>query len=744
MAHANGNGRNGGNGNGNGNGRPRFDARARARRRRRERLQRARNARRAVLAVALIAALAVGAAVATASFTGVEAFRTSCTLESLQEVAIGQNSFVYAANGSFLGTIPAENNRQPLEYSEISPWLTKATVAIEDQRFWEHHGLDYESIARAAFANFQAEDVVQGGSTITQQLVRNLYQPVGTERTLKRKLKEACLALKLEQAWSKDRILETYMNQIYYGNRAYGVEAAAQTYFSKSAREVTLPEAALLAGLPQLPSFYDPFSRPQEAFARRNDVLKAMRDTGSISEQQYREAVATTIELKPGKLYTEIKEPFFFSFVRDQLIAKYGANRVRAGGLRIYTTIDRRFQKLAEDAIRQTLNEPTDPASAIVAINPRNGAIRAMVSVLPGKRRTQFNLAAQGRRQAGSSFKTFVLTEAIRRGINPDTTSYVSAPFTWQPDPQSEPWNVHTYDNSYYGPSSLTVSTLRSDNSVYARLTLDLGPESVVRMAHALGVRSPLKPVASIGLGSNDVSVLDMASAYATLAAGGVYHEPMAIRKVVLPSGEVDREAGWGTPKPKRVIPDGVAYQVTRILEMNVHSGTGTRAYFGRPAAGKTGTTDDHTDAWFCGYTPTLATAVWVGYPNAKIEMTNVHGISVAGGTFPAIIWNLFVSQALANTPVAEWPLPRQEVVWRPWKGQYQLQGDTSTTETATTESTKTETGPATTKEEEPTTPPPTVTVPTEPPPSTTEPPPSTTEPPPGGTTAPPPPPPPP
>jgi penicillin-binding protein 1A len=269
-------------------------------------------------------------------------------------------------------------------------------------------------------------------------------------------------------------------------------------------------------------------------------------------------------------------------------------------------------------------------------------------------------------------------------------------------------------------------------------LTLDLGPESVVKMAHALGIRSPLSPVASIGLGSLDVSVLEMASAYATLAAAGVYHEPMAIRRVEFASGEVDRATGWGSPKPKRVIPDGVAYQVTRILEQNVQSGTGTGAYFGRPAAGKTGTTDDHTDAWFVGYVPQLSTAVWVGYPNAKIEMTNVHGIAVSGGSFPATIWNLFMSAALSGVEVLDWPLPKQQVVWRPWKGQYQFKGDTSTTETATTETAETETKSQTTQPP-PSQPPPTVTVPTEPPP--TEPPPPTTEPPPPTTEPPPPPP---
>jgi penicillin-binding protein 1A len=674
VAAPNGNGRNGNGRNGNGDAaRPANGIRTGRRRRERQR----RHGPGGWLAALALVLLTLGgaAAVATMALSGVNEFRNSCDLASLEEVRIGQNSFVYAADGSFLGTIPAENNRQPVKLEQMSPWLGKATVAIEDQRFYSHRGLDYEGIIRAAFENYQARDVVQGGSTITQQLVRNLYQPVLSERTLERKLKEACLALRLDNAWSKERILQTYMNQVYFGNRAYGVEAAAQTYFSKPARDLTLAEAALIAGLPQAPSLYDPFRNEREAWRRRGDVLAAMLETGSITRAQYEAAMQARIALRPGTLYTKIREPYFFSFVREQLIAEYGANRVRAGGLRVYTTIDPRFQRLAVRAIRSTLTEPEDPAAAIVAINPRNGAIRAMVSVAPGRQRSQFNLAAQGKRQAGSSFKTFALTEAIRRGVNPDSTSYVSAPFTWQPDPQSEVWEPKTYDGSYYGLSSLTAATLRSDNSVYARLTLDLGPESIARTAHQMGVRSTLQPVASIGLGSNDVSVLDMASAYATLAAGGVYSRPIAIRRVVLPNGEVDRRAAWGKAKQQRVFPDGVAAEVTRILGQNMLSGTGTGAYFGRPAAGKTGTTDEHTDGWFCGYTPTLSAAVWVGYPNATIEMTNVHGIAVTGGSFPATIWNLFVSEALAPTPVVDFAPPRQEVAWQPWRGQYQLVG---------------------------------------------------------------------
>jgi penicillin-binding protein 1A len=655
------------------NGDPRRRPRPRSRRQRQRRFrERAASKRLAVFGVAgfLLAVLGI---VAAAAFTGVSAFASSCSLSALDEVAIEQNSFVYAADGSLLGSIPAERNRQPLRLAEMSDWLEKGTVAIEDRRFYDHSGLDFEGIVRAALKNVESGEIVQGGSTITQQLVRNLY--ISNERSLKRKVKEACLALKLERSWSKDRILETYLNQVYFGSHAYGVEAAAQSYFSKHASELDLAESALLAGLPQAPSLFNPFQRPDEAVRRRNAVLRAMLVGGEIDRAQYDDAVAKPLLLQAGELYTRIREPYFFSFVREQLIAEYGGARVRSGGLRIYTTLDRRFQRLARQAITDTLNEKGDPASAIVSINPRNGAIRAMASVIPGRPNVQFNLAAQGRRQAGSAFKTFVLVEAIRRGINPDSTYYVSAPFHWQPDPQSEAWDVKTYDNSYYGSSSITSSTLRSDNSVFARLTLDLGPASIVDIARAMGIETKLQPVASIGLGSNSVSVLEMASAYATLAAGGIHSEPMAIRKVILPNGKEDGEAGWGRPQRRIVLPDGVASEVTRILAQNLRSGTGTGAYFGRPAAGKTGTTDNHADAWFVGYTPTLVTGVWVGYPNAQIEMGNVHGITVSGGSFPASIWKLFMEPALYSTKPVDFPPPTQAAVWEPFRGQYQYQG---------------------------------------------------------------------
>src|SRR5207248_6024249 len=320
--------------------------------------------------------------------------------------------FVYASDGSLLGSIPADKNRTRVALRGVSFWTRKATVAIEDHRFYEHGGVDYQGILRAAWSDLRAGHVVQGGSTITQQLVRNLY--ISKERTFKRKLKEACLAIKLSRRWSKDRILAEYMNQVYYGNHAYGIEAAAQTYFSKHARNLWLAQAALLAGLPQAPSVYDPFHRPADALARRNEVLRALFKSRDITQRQLESAlVQRKLDLHAGRLYTRIREPYFFSFVREQLIAKYGANTVRSGGLRVYTTIDPRLQRAARKAIKDTLYYSNDPAAATVQINPANGAIRAMHAVTPGLSGNQFNLAAQARRQAGSTFKAFVLTAAV-------------------------------------------------------------------------------------------------------------------------------------------------------------------------------------------------------------------------------------------------------------------------------------------------------------------------------------------
>jgi len=649
-------------------------------RRSRRRRFRGKGRRKRRTTLVFVTLLIIVLAVIASGVGAVAKFRSDCTLKDLKAVQIGENSFVFAANGSLLGAIPAERNRTPVALWRVSPWMRKATVSIEDRRFYEHGGVDYEGIARAAWKDLRAGHVVQGGSTITQQLVRNLY--ISKERTLNRKVKEACLAIKLSRARSKDWILAQYMNQVYYGNHAYGIEAAAQTYFSKHAHELTLDEAALLAGLPQAPSVYDPLHRPSMAIVRRDAVLRAMRNSGAITQARYLKAVSRrNLQLRPGKLYTRIREPYFFSYVRDQLIGEYGANTVRTGGLRVYTTINPRLQLAARKAITDTLYLRDDPAAAVVSINPASGAIRAMTAVTPGRTGNQFNLVAQARRQPGSTFKTFVLAAAIEQGMNPSTTYYTSAPFHYQPDPYTPAWDVQTYDHSYSGSVSVASATLASDNTVYAQLTLDVTPEKVAEMAHKLGVRSNLDVVPAMGLGADAISPLDEASAYATLAAGGVYSKPMAIRKVVLANGREDTDAGWGQPQRSRVIGDGVAYEVTRILEQNVLGGTGVGAYFGRPAAGKTGTTDNHADAWFSGFVPQLETTVWVGYPQGEIPMENVHGISVAGGTFPATIWKLFMESAMENAPALTWRAPLDPVQWRSFtQGQYGSSTSPSTT----------------------------------------------------------------
>jgi penicillin-binding protein 1A len=660
----------------------------------RRRLRRRHQRRRRPVLAALVAVLTVVVGLGIGGGATYFAFGAGCDLSALHPVTIGQNSFVYAADGSLLGAIPAERNRQPVSLRRMSRWVPLSTISIEDRRFYEHGGLDPTGIARAVWADVRAGGFVQGGSTITQQLVRNLY--ISRERTVTRKLKEACLAVKLNHEWSKRRILQTYLNQVYYGSLAYGIEAASQTYFSKQASALNLPEAALLAGLIKAPSAYDPFGAPAIALARRQEVLDAMLSEGHITKAQRDWAVERPLGLHPGRLYTTVREPYFFGYVRDQLIAKYGAATVRFGGLKVYTTIVPRFQRLAEQAIRDTLNEPTDPAAAVVSIDPATGAIRAMTAVIPGRRNNQFNLLSQARRQPGSTFKTFVLTTAVNKGIDPATTYYVSAPFTYRPtstgncDGSGGWWCVKTYDSHYYGWSSIEQATLRSDNSIYAQLTLDVTPAAIAATARRMGVRTPLDVngafVPAMGLGSIAVSPLDMASAYATLAAGGIFSEPMAIRRVVLANGKDDTSAGWGAPVRQRVLSSGVAAEVTKILAENVQYGTGVRAAFGRPAAGKTGTTDNNADAWFVGFVPQLDTAVWVGYPSGEIPMQNVHGIAVTGGSFPAEIWHQFMAAALENVPPADFPVPSHWPTWKPFhRGPFALSYDPYATSTTTT-----------------------------------------------------------
>jgi penicillin-binding protein 1A len=592
------------------------------------------------------------------------------SIDELQPVRQGENSIVYAADGSRLGYIQSDEARTSVPLSKIPQELQDATVAIEDERFYEHDGVDLEGVARAAFENIEAGEVKQGGSTITMQLVRNTYIE-NPERDLERKIKEAKLAEELEEQLTKEQILERYLNSASYGTvngrTAVGVEAAAQIYFSKPAKDLDLTESALLAGLPQAPSINNPLQNEAGALERRNEVLDSMADQGYISDAEAAEARDAEIEVDPTNRYSEIREPYFFDYVQQQLIEEYGVNTVRQGGLKVYTTIDPELQVAARDAIENHLYYSDDPSAAVVSIDPSNGYIRAMASS-GGYGSSQFNLAAQGHRQPGSAFKTMALVTAVRRGIDPDSTYYTSQPLNLD-DPEWGHWEVSTYSDSYAGSVSLHQATLASDNTVFAQLALDLGPESVADTAHDLGIETELDglPAETLGGLRLGVSPLEITNAYGTLASGGMRNKPIAIRKVKFPDGHVDE---LGDPVRKRIFSDGVAYEVTQILKDNVEGGTGTAAntYCG-DQAGKTGTTDDFNDAMFIGYTPTLATGVWVGYPDELRSMTSVHGISVAGGTFPAEIWHDFMSVALEECET--FPEPEEPVEWIDFNGEY-------------------------------------------------------------------------
>ncbi len=571
---------------------------------------------------------------------------TGPDLSELKPVDKGESSVIFAADGSRLGYVQSDEIRTPVDWSEMPKHVRRAAVAIEDERFYEHEGVDYSAIVRAGVKNIESGKNVQGGSTITQQLVRALYIK-DPQRNFTRKIREAKLASELEKKRSKRWILKNYLNDVPFGTvdgrTAIGIEAAAETFFAKHAKDLTLAEGALLAGLPQAPSQYNPFRDPAAALGRRNEVLRKMADNRFITESEAASAARERLDLRKGTRYTSRREPYFFDYVQEKLIEAYGVGVYRRGGLKVYTTIDPELQEAGRKAIAGQLYLPEDPSSAIVSVDPATGYIRAMASSgTYGER--NFNLAAQGRRQPGSAFKTFVLATAVRKGIDPDSKSYTSQPLSLNLEGFG-PWQVETYDKSYGGTMNLTRATLKSDNTIYAQLILDVGPKEVKKTAEMMGITTKLDGFPAEGLGGLrlGVSPLEMANAYATLASGGIRNEPKAIRRVEFPGGKSD---DLGEPERKRVFPDGVAYEVTKVLEQNIQSGTGTKASVGCPAAGKTGTTDNFNDAWFVGYTPKLATSVWVGYPNALTEMSSVHGISVAGGTFPAGIWHDYMLTA--------------------------------------------------------------------------------------------------
>jgi penicillin-binding protein 1A len=646
-------------------------------RKRRRRHNRAGPTRILLLGGAIFAsALIVGVITAVGYVLNVA--QSAPAIATLHPVLSGGSSQVFAADGTRLGFIQSDELRSPVGWSEIPADLKNATVAIEDQRFYKHNGVDLTGIFRAAVKDITQGAALQGGSTITMQLVRNLY--LGNDlHTFRQKIIEAKLAVEYEKRHGKRSILTSYLNSVPYGTvggqTALGVQAAARIFFDKPASQLDLQQAALLAGLPQAPSQYNPFRDAAVARQRRNEVLAKMAQLHYITAAQAAAAEGSRLEVKRGYYYTQRKENFFFEYVRQQLIDRYGASTVAQGGLKVHTTIDLKMQRLARKAIADVLNQPEDPASAIVTINPANGNIEAMAES-QSYDRSQYNLASQGHRQPGSTFKAIVLADALSRGIDPNSTSYLSHTLLpgWLPGYPT--YEVKTFEGTSLNRTlNLVQATLASDNTVYAQLAADLGESTVTEMARKMGVVSPLHSYAAEALGglSLGVTPLEMANVYATLADGGWRNSPIAITKVVFPDGRVDNN--WGKPHRVKVLSEGVTSEETNILEQNVQSGTATRSAIGCPTAAKTGTTTELVDAWLDGYTPNYSTVVWMGYPNKRVSMTSVHGQPQQGGYLPAEIWHAYMSAVVEGKPCVPFSSSGESLSYQSFFGKFATTG---------------------------------------------------------------------
>jgi penicillin-binding protein 1A len=568
----------------------------------------------------------------------------------------GQLSEVFASNGDLLGYLSSDVIRSPVAESVIPTELRQATVAIEDRRFWSHGGVDYYGLVRAAVKDLFEGGGIQGGSTLTMQLVNNVYLPenVKAHHNIRYKIVQAKLANQLASEHTKNWILTQYLNDVPYGTTngqtAIGVAAASQMFFDKPVGQIDLAQAALLAGLPQAPSEYNPFLYPGVARSRRTNVLEAMYSAGYITQAQEQTAIASPLQVHPNDAYQTVKQPYVFEYVQQQLVAKLGQATVDRGGLKIHTTINLADQTYAQQALEANESMKDDPGAALVAVNPANGQIVSMAQNTTygvGRGQTTFNYGTQIKRQTGSSFKPFVLMTLIHdyQG-NPNSTYYDShflAP-GWLPGYPS--YSVATSELTYQGDISITHAMTVSDNTVFAQLGVDLGMTKVDAMAHAMGITAPLfgNPAEAIGGLKIGVSPLQMADAYSTIDDGGVHHPSTIFTDITLPSGKT---LNFGDPTGTRVFSPGEAYAGTQVLQTVVEDGTGTAANYGCPAAGKTGTTNNYTDAWFVGYTPNLVTAVWVGYPSAEIPMNDINGLGPGfGGTLSAPIWHDFMEKA--------------------------------------------------------------------------------------------------
>ncbi|MGZ4155303.1 MAG: transglycosylase domain-containing protein, partial [Actinomycetota bacterium] len=579
-----------------------------------------------------------------------------------------ERSTIYAKDGTVLATLYLDENRDIVHLGHVAEIAQKAVLAIEDDGFYQHGGINVPSMLRAMAANLIAGRVTQGGSTITQQLVKNAVIE-NTQQTFARKFREAAIAMRMENRYTKDQILEMYLNDVYFGNSVYGIGTAARYYFAEPASRLSLSQGALLAGIIQAPSDYDPVAHPKAAERRRNTVLDHMESLGWITTAEAGAARARPLGLAPAAgRSTQRVQPFFVYYLRNLILddanhqfdafGKTREQRIHTlyqGGLKIFTTLDPAWQRYAQEAVDQSpsISMTAGPDVSLVSVDTHTGAIRAMLS---GKdyQRDQLDLVWRGTRQVGSAFKPFTLVAALEQHV-PTGTVYSSTSPYCSPAWTSADHCVSNAESGDRGYIDLWTATQDSVNVVFAQLALDIGPSSIVDAAHTMGITAPLQAVPSITLGTEDVSTLDMASAYSTLANDGTHCAPFAIVRVDVPGG--------GTlyrhkPTCEQAISPAIAHQVTAMLQRVVCCGTGTAANIGRPVAGKTGTAQDYTNVYFAGYTPQVATAVWVGFSQGQIPMESYYGHSVYGGTLAAPIWHAFMAKATAGMPVESFPAP--------------------------------------------------------------------------------------
>ncbi len=592
-----------------------------------------------VCAAAIAALLAVGWVVATAD--------SAPNLSELSARHANPPTAIYASDGSLLGYVHTDTISTYVSPTQIPQRLKEATIAIEDRRFYQHGALDYQGILRASVKDLLGQsNSLQGASTLTQQLVNQVYLPhkYHAHRDLKYKIVQAKLAEQLESKHSKNWILESYLSDVPYGTtngeEAIGVGAASLMFFNKPVWKINLAQMSLLAGLPQSPTQYNPTVNPKLAKDRRNAVLQSMVESHYITQSLANAVMKQPLQIHPNAHFIEHSQPYIFDYIQQQLEKKFGLNTVEHGGLKVYTTIDLKMQQEAEDAIYAHRGVNGTPAAALASVDPSNGHILAIASSATYDQ-TKFDYPVQAERQTGSAFKTFALMTLIHDyDGDPNQTFYTSKALAAGWLPADPTWSVHTAEETYQGTISVTKATTVSDNTVFAQLAADLGYSKLDATAHAMGITSPLDGFPSEVLGGLHYccTMLEMADAYATLANGGSHVPATILSKVVFPNGKV---VNLGDPSHTRVFSDGEAYEADQVLKTVITSGTGTNANYGCPAAGKTGTAQNYSNAWFVGYTPKLSTAVWVGYPQGNIYMPDGFG-----GSLAAPIWHDFMLRA--------------------------------------------------------------------------------------------------